>query len=38
MNKNKKYTLSLFNLNIATLKMNKNELETFINMINFKFD
>ena len=36
--KNKKNTLSLFHLNIASLKNIKDELETFLNMIDFKFD
>ena len=36
--KNKKNTFSLFHLNIASLKKNKDELETFLNMIDFKFD
>ena len=36
--KNKKNILSLFHLKIASLKKNKDELETFLNMIKFKFD
>ena len=36
--KNKKNTLSLFHLNIASLKKNKDELETVLNLVDLKFD
>ena len=36
--KNKNNSLSLFHLNITSLKKNKDELETFLNMIDFTFD
>ena len=36
--KNKKNTLSLFHLNIASLQKNKDELETVLSLIDLKFD